>query len=241
MHNFLLRYYVAEARAEPGHRHPDPRGAAARDGGQPARRQHRRLPRPGPLQPARGVRGGRLHPHPDQGAVERPPLLRLRHQRRVHPEEPQQLRRAVPRGAHRGGHGAQAREPRADRQGHLAGGLPEPARDGGAAGADRQVRRRPGQGAERARPHRLRPDPVAEHGRVDADADEALGLRQGRRRLQGHRREGVPAHRREEDHEGAGPDAARRRVPEVHDHGQGLRSGEAGRLRRRASPWRSAA
>ena len=83
---------------------------------------------------------------------------------------------------------------------------------GGAAGADRQVRRRPGQGAERARPHRLRPDPVAEHGRVDADADEALGLREGRRRLQGHRREGVPAHRREEDHEGAGPDAAGRRV-----------------------------
>ena len=46
MHNYLLRYYVAEARARPRPRHPDPRGAAARDGGESARRQHRRLPRP---------------------------------------------------------------------------------------------------------------------------------------------------------------------------------------------------
>ena len=45
MHNFLLRYYVAEHGLDPDTRHPDPRRAAARDGGQPARRQHRRLPR----------------------------------------------------------------------------------------------------------------------------------------------------------------------------------------------------
>jgi nitrate/nitrite transport system substrate-binding protein len=37
--------------------------------------------------------------------------------------------------------------------------LPEPARDGAGAGADRQVRRRPGQRQERARPRRLRPMP----------------------------------------------------------------------------------
>ena len=66
---------------DPDTRHPDPRRAAAGDGGQPARRQHRRLPRPRPVQPARGVRGGRLHPPADQGAVERPPVLRVRHQR----------------------------------------------------------------------------------------------------------------------------------------------------------------
>ena len=48
-------------------------------------------------------------------------------------------------------------EPRADRQGDRAGQLPEPARDRARAGADRQVRRRPGQREERARPRRLRP------------------------------------------------------------------------------------
>ena len=62
MHNFLLRYYLAEHGLDPDKRRADPRGAAARDGRQPARRQHRRLPRPGPLQPARGVRPGGLHP-----------------------------------------------------------------------------------------------------------------------------------------------------------------------------------
>ena len=41
------------ARARSRHRHPDSRGAAARDGGEPARRQYRRLPRAGPGQPAR--------------------------------------------------------------------------------------------------------------------------------------------------------------------------------------------
>ena len=45
MHNYLLRYYVAEHGIDPDTGHPDPRGAAAGDGRQPARRQHRRLPR----------------------------------------------------------------------------------------------------------------------------------------------------------------------------------------------------
>jgi hypothetical protein len=36
---------------------------------------------------------------------------------------------------------------------------------------------------------------------VDADADEALGLRQGRRQLQADRREGVPDDRCQEAHE----------------------------------------
>jgi nitrate/nitrite transport system substrate-binding protein len=52
---------------------------------------------------------------------ERPPLLRLRHQCRVHPAEPQHLRRAVPRGADRRRDGARPEEPRADRQGDRAG------------------------------------------------------------------------------------------------------------------------
>src|SRR5215813_7815177 len=40
-------------RPRPGH--PDPRGTAPRDGGQSARRQHRRFPRPRSVQPARGL------------------------------------------------------------------------------------------------------------------------------------------------------------------------------------------
>jgi len=48
MHNFLLRYYVAEHASI---RTPTSRSAcaAAGNGGQSARRQHRRLPRPDPF------------------------------------------------------------------------------------------------------------------------------------------------------------------------------------------------
>ena len=49
----LLR---GRARPRPRHRHPDPRHPAAGDGGQPARRQHRRLPRrPTPSTSARST------------------------------------------------------------------------------------------------------------------------------------------------------------------------------------------
>ena len=55
MHNYLLRYYRRRARARSRPRHPDPRRAAARDGREPARRQHRRLPRARSGEPARGL------------------------------------------------------------------------------------------------------------------------------------------------------------------------------------------
>ncbi len=55
MHNYLLRYYLAEAGIDPGRRRLAAGDSAARDGRQPARRQHRRLPRPRPGEPARGV------------------------------------------------------------------------------------------------------------------------------------------------------------------------------------------
>ena len=128
---------------------------------------------------------------------------------------------------------AMARQPKdreLNRQGHRPGPVPEPARGGAAAGADRQVRRRPGQCAQRARAGRLRPRAVAEHGRVDADPDEALGLPEGRRQLQAGGREGVPADRRQEDHEGTGPAGARGRLQEVQGAGQGVRPGPARRL-----------
>jgi hypothetical protein len=48
----LLR---GRARARSRQGHLDPLGAAARDGGQPQGRQYRRLSRPRPVQPARGL------------------------------------------------------------------------------------------------------------------------------------------------------------------------------------------
>ena len=80
MHNFLLRYYRRRAGIDPDKDMQIRVRAAAGDGRQPARRQYRRLPRARPVQPARGLRRRRLHPHPDQGHLGRPSLLRLRRQ-----------------------------------------------------------------------------------------------------------------------------------------------------------------
>jgi nitrate/nitrite transport system substrate-binding protein len=54
----------------------------------------------------------------------------------------------------------------------------------------------------------FRPHALAEHGGVDAHADEALGLCEGRRQLQADCRESVPADRRQEAHEVSGPESA---------------------------------
>src|SRR5207248_4560 len=56
----------------------DPRGAAARDGGQPPGGQPRRLSGPRSLQPARRLRGGRLHLDALEGHLARSPVLRVR-------------------------------------------------------------------------------------------------------------------------------------------------------------------
>jgi len=93
MHNFLLRYYVAEAGLDPD-----------RD------IQIRVVPPPemvanlragnidgflGPDRSTRcGVRGSGFHPPADQGAGGTVTLLRLRTSNRVHPEEPQHFHRA---------------------------------------------------------------------------------------------------------------------------------------------------
>ena len=55
MHNYLLRYYLAEAGLDPDRDVQLRVDPAAGDGGQPAGGEHRRLPGPGPVQPARGV------------------------------------------------------------------------------------------------------------------------------------------------------------------------------------------
>ena len=83
------------------------------------------------------------------------------------------------------------------------GELPQPAGDGGRAGADRHLRRRPRQRAEGAEPHRFRSVPVALVRDLDPDADEALGPAEGRRRLRQGRARGVPRHRRRAAHEGS--------------------------------------
>ena len=158
-----------------GHRRAAARRAAARDGRQPAGRQHRRLPRSGPDQPAGRVRRGRLHPHPVEGHLGRSSVLRVRRVRGVHPAEPQHVRGAVPLGAHGVRDGARGEEPRVDREGDRARRLSQPARGRRHAGAHRQVRRRARQRGQRARPRGLRSGPVVFDGRVDAHADEALG------------------------------------------------------------------
>ena len=76
-----------------------------------------------------------------------------------------------------------AGEPQADRRGDRAGELPQPAGHGAGADPDRHLRRRPRQRAEGAEPRRLRSVPVGVVRGLDHDPDEALGSDQGRRRL----------------------------------------------------------
>ena len=89
---------------------------------------------------------------------------------------------------------------------------------------------------ERARPHRLRSVSVADHGGVDPHADEALGPGQGRRRLQADREQVFLLTDAKKQHEGSSgmkPPAAT--IAKFTRHGQGVRSGEARRVPRRAS------
>jgi nitrate/nitrite transport system substrate-binding protein len=97
MHNFLLRYVVAEAGLDPDRGHPDPRGAAARDGGESPGREPGRLPRPRPLQPAGRPRGDRLHLDAVQGHLAGPPVLRIRGPPGARRDRAEYLRRALPR------------------------------------------------------------------------------------------------------------------------------------------------
>ena len=101
-----------------------------------------------------------------------------------------------------------------------------------------------GGGEEGSQPHRLRPVPLEPVRHLDHDPDEALGSAQGRCRLRqgGGRRLSRHRHRQHDEGDGAHP---ARSVEEDHrGHGQGLRSGQAQRVRRQLrhqaelSPWR---
>ncbi len=161
----------------PDTRHPDPRRAAAGDGREPARRQHRRLPRARSVQPARGVRRRRLHPHAVEGDLGRPSVLRVRRASKefvtTMPNTYRALLKAIidatalratrPRTARR--------SPRRSRRANYLN-QPVTVVEQVLTGT---LRRRPRQRAQGARPHRLRSVPVALVGGLDPDADEALG------------------------------------------------------------------
>ena len=86
---------------------------------------------------------------------------------------------------------SKAGEPQADRGSDRAGELSQPAGDGAGADPDRHLRRRARQGAEGAEPRRLRSVPVGVVRGLDHDPDEALGSDQGRRRLRRRRQAGL--------------------------------------------------
>ena len=123
---------------------------------------------------------------------------------------------------------AQGGEPQADRGSDRAGELSEPAADRAGADSHRHLCRRPRQYRHPAEPRRFRSVPVAILCDLDHDPDEALGPGQGRRRLCRHRRAGLSRHRRDQADEGGGPDAAGHHDQEFCGDGQDLRSGQAG-------------
>ena len=135
-------------------------------------------------------------------------------------------------GDHRG-HGLclQGREPQGDRQGDRAAELPQPARDGARADPDRHLRRRAGRREEGAQPHRLRSVPVEPVRHLDPDPDEALGPAQGRCRLRQGRRGVFLATDTAKHDEGDGAHAARSAKKTIVVMGKPFDPGQARRLR----------
>ena len=76
-------------------------------------------------------------------------------------------------------------------------------------------------------PHRLRSVPVEVVRGLDHDADEALGADQGRRRLRERRQAGLPRHRHRQADEGGRPHAAGRDDEDLRGDGQDVRSRQA--------------
>ena len=123
MHNYLLRYYLAEHGRRPGCGRAAARRAAAGNGGEPARGQHRRLSRTRQRLSAGDLRRRRLPPYPVEGDLGRTSLLQLHRQQGVHHADAEQLRGAGAR--HRGCDCLclESGEPQADRRDDRAGQL----------------------------------------------------------------------------------------------------------------------
>jgi hypothetical protein len=192
MHNYLLRYYLAEHGLDPDQDV-----------------QIRAVPPPEMVANLRADNiDGFLGPDPmNQRAVfdgvgfihmlskeiwDGHPVLRLRGVARVHHRGAEFLRGAVEVDHRRDCLRQQGGEPQADRRGDRAGELHQPAGDGAGTDPDRHVRRRSRHGEERREPRRLRSIPLRVVCGVDPHADEALGADQGRRRLCGGGEAGVP-------------------------------------------------
>ena len=158
MHNYLLRYYVAEHGIDPDQdiqirAVPPPEMVANLradniDG----------FLAPDPVNQRAVYDGVGLHPHPVEGHLGPAPVLRLRGVQGIRHRIAEHLCGAA-QGDHRRHRLChQAGEPQADRRGDRAGQLPQPAGDRGRAGADRHLRRRPRQRARRC-PDRIDFDP----------------------------------------------------------------------------------
>ena len=150
MHNYLLRYYLAEHGLDPD------RDIQIRAVPPPEMVANLRADNidgflgPDPVQPARRLRRRRLHPHADQGDLGRPSLLRLRRAAQEFVTETPNTYAALLKAIIE----ATAFATKAENRKQIAEAiapaeLPQPAGDGGRAGADRHLRRRPGQRAAR--------------------------------------------------------------------------------------------
>ena len=124
----------------------------------------------------------------------------------------------------------EGREPQADRRGDRAGELHQRAGHRAGAGADRHLCRRTRRHQDRPQARRLRSVPLAVLRGLDADPDEALGPDQGRCRLQVGGRTGLPRDRHRQGDEGDGADAAGDRVQVVLGDGQDLRRRRSPRI-----------
>jgi len=91
----------------------------------------------------------------------------------------------------------------------------------------RHLCRRRRQREARPQPHRFRSVPVAIVRHLDPHPDEALGTDQGRGRLQGGGRAGLSRHRHGQAHEGGRARTADDQFKKLQGDGQGVRSGEA--------------
>ncbi len=92
------------------------------------------------------------------------------------------------------------------------------------------LRRRSRHDPARAQPRRLRSVPLGVVRDLDHDPDEALGSDQGRHRLRRRRQAGLSRDRYHAADEGSRPHAADHHHQDLRGHGQDLRSGQAGGL-----------
>ena len=155
----LLR---GRARHRSRHRHPDPGRAAARDGGESARRQHRRLPRPDPFN-QRAVYDGVGFIHMlSKEMWEGHPCCAFAASKEFVTTMPNTYAALLKVDHRRHRVCRQAREPQADRGGSdRARQLPQPAGDRAGADPDRHLRRRARHREDRRQAHRLRSLPLA--------------------------------------------------------------------------------